>query len=430
MPDLLELLSGAEKPPPAKKSLKRFLGISVLEAAQQRISWAFDSFEKICVSFSGGKDSAVMLHLVMDEAIKRGQKIHVLFIDWEAQYELTIAHVRDCFELYKEHIIPYWVCLPLTTTNAVSVYEPEWVCWDPAKKDLWVREMPEGVISDPAVFPFYEHKMTFEEFVPAFGEWFGSEVRSAACLIGIRSGESLNRFRTLINTRKVKKDGHGWTTRVADPGTFNVYPIYDWHTKDIWTYFGKFNKVYNRLYDRFHQAGLTLHQMRICEPYGDEQRKGLWLFHVIEPQTWGKILARVAGANSGALYAGERGNILGNQQVTLPEGHTWKSFTMMLLDTMPQTTAEHYRNKFAVYLKWYKDNEGLDDVPDSVPGDTGSKDVGSWRRLARCLLKNDFWCASLSFGYQKNSAYKKYQALMKRRRKEWGIFQETVTDDQ
>jgi len=410
-------------------SFKRFLGISVLEAARQRISWTFDVFEKICVSFSGGKDSGVMLHLVMDEAIKRGRKVHVMFIDWEAQYDLTISYVRDCFKLYEEHIIPYWVCLPLTTTNAVSVYEPEWVCWDPAKKDLWVRPLPEGVISDPRGFPFYEDKMTFEDFVPEFGEWFGQDAGSAACLIGLRSGESLNRFRTLISDRKVTKDGRQWTTKVGQPGTFNVYPIYDWQTKDVWTYYGAFEKPYNRLYDRFYQAGLSLHQMRICEPYGDEQRRGLWLFHVIEPQTWSRIMARVAGANSGALYAGERGNILGNQKVTLPDGHTWKSFTMMLLDTMPQATAEHYRNKFAVYLKWYKDHEGLDDVPDSVPGDTGSRDVGSWRRMARCILKNDFWASSLSFGPQRNSAYKKYQDLMKRRRREWGIFAETVTDE-
>lgn len=429
MSDLLTLLEKDPSPSSPKKSLKKPLGISVLEAAKGRVSWVFDTFEKVCVSFSGGKDSAVMLHLVMEEAIQRDRKVHVLFIDWEAQYDLTIRHVRECLNLYRKHVIPYWVCLPLRTTNAVSMFEPEWVCWDPDKQDLWVREMPKDAISDPGYFPFYEDKMTFEEFVPAFGEWFGKDASSAACLIGIRSGESLNRFRTLINDRKGTKDGQQWTTKLASPDTFNVYPIYDWKTEDIWTYFAKTQKPYNKLYDRFHQAGLTLHQMRICEPYGDEQRKGLWLFHIIEPQTWSKVVARVAGANSGALYAGERGNILGNQQVSLPKGHTWKSFTMMLLDTLPHATAEHYRNKFAVYIKWYQDHEGLEDLPDSVPGDTGSKDIGSWRRLARCILRHDFWCSSLSFGPQKTSAYKKYQDLMKRRRKSWGIFQESLADD-
>ena len=51
-----------------------------------------------------------------------------------------------------------------------------------------------------------------------------------------------------------------------------------------------------------HKAGLTIHQQRICQPYGDDQRRGLWLFHLIEPITWAKVVARVNGANSGALY--------------------------------------------------------------------------------------------------------------------------------
>ena len=70
-----------------------------------------------------------------------------------------------------------------------------------------------------------------------------------------------------------------------------------------------------------HQAGLTPHQMRICQPYGDDQRKGLWLFQIIEPETWGKVVARVNGANAGALYAKDSGNILGNLKITKPDGH-------------------------------------------------------------------------------------------------------------
>jgi len=403
---------------------KRYLGKSVYAAAQERIADVFDHFERVCVSFSGGKDSAVLLHMTMDEAERRDRKIHVLFVDWEAQYDLTIRHVRDVLNMYRERVVPYWVCLPLTTTNAVSMIEPEWVCWAPEKRHLWVRDIPKEGISDPACFSFYEDRMTFEDFMPAFGRWLGADGISTACLVGIRAGESLNRFRSLVNENKVTKNGWQWTTRLEGE-VYNAYPIYDWHTKDIWTYFGKHpEKPYNRLYDRFHQAGMTLHQMRICEPYGDEQRKGLWLFHVIEPQTWNRVVNRVSGANSGALYAKGRGNMLGNHMVELPPGHTWKSFTKFLLETMPPKTAEHYRNKFAVYLKWYQDHEGLEDLPDAVEGDTGSKDVGSWRRLARCLLRNDYWCTSLTFQPQKQSAYKKYQELMKRRRSEWGIFDE------
>jgi len=49
-------------------NLREYTNKNVLTAAKQRISYTFDHFEKIMVSFSGGKDSSVMLHLVMEEA--------------------------------------------------------------------------------------------------------------------------------------------------------------------------------------------------------------------------------------------------------------------------------------------------------------------------------------------------------------------------
>lgn len=396
---------------------RRYLGVTVLDAARERIRWTFDSFSRICVSFSGGKDSAAMLHLVMEEAIARGRKVGLLFIDWEAQFQLTIRHVEELFELYRDHVEPYWVALPLTTTNAVSMHEPEWTCWDPAKRDLWVRQPPEHAITDGSTFPFWYPEVTFEEFIDEFGRWYAGETPSAF-FVGIRAAESLNRWRTIARRRASKVDGRHYTTWKGHAAV-NVYPIYDWRVGDIWAYFGRSGKPYNRLYDRMHQAGLTPHQMRICEPYGDEQRRALWLYHAVEPETWARVCARVSGANSGALYAGERGNILGNQKIDLPPGHTWRSFALLLLDTMPPSTAEHYRDKIAVYLKFCESKRI--DVPDAQPGDTGSKDVPSWRRICKVLLRNDYWCKGLSFSPQKPEHLTRYRALMAKRRDAWRI---------
>ena len=52
---------------------KYYIDKTVLEAAKERVEYTFDNFKRIYVSFSAGKDSTVMLHLVMDEAIKRKQ---------------------------------------------------------------------------------------------------------------------------------------------------------------------------------------------------------------------------------------------------------------------------------------------------------------------------------------------------------------------
>jgi hypothetical protein len=41
----------------------------------------------------------LMLHLVMDEAVKRNKKVGILFIDLEGQYKLTIDHIVQCYEM-------------------------------------------------------------------------------------------------------------------------------------------------------------------------------------------------------------------------------------------------------------------------------------------------------------------------------------------
>ena len=59
------------------------LNTNVYEESISRVKWTFDNFEKVYVSFSGGKDSTTMLHIVVDEAKKRKQKIGVLLVDLE-----------------------------------------------------------------------------------------------------------------------------------------------------------------------------------------------------------------------------------------------------------------------------------------------------------------------------------------------------------
>lgn len=408
---------------------KRYLGIDVLTAARQRIAWTFDTFPRIYVSFSGGKDSTVMLHLVMDEAIKRGRKVAVMFVDLEGQYKLTVDFVQAMYDLYADHIEPYWCCLPIALRNAVSVFEPKWCAWQPGREEDWIRQPPPMAITNHNYFDFYQYHehapMEFEDFVPAFGRWYanrdGEEVLTA-CFVGIRTGESLNRWRTIA--------GHG--TKFQDrnhvqhvqQSLWNVYPVYDWKTEDIWVYLGKYNKPYNRLYDRMHQAGLTPHQMRICQPYGDDQRKGLWLFHLIEPETWSRVVARVNGANQGALYVQERGNILGYGKVSLPEGHTWQSFAMLLLESMPERSREHYKNKIAVFIKWYRERGYPDGIPDveDYKAEQG-REKPSWRRVCKMLLKNDYWAKSLGFSMQQaGNAHARYKELMAKRRNAWNIF--------
>jgi len=109
----------------------------------------------------------------------------------------------------------------------------------------------------------------------------------------------------------------------------------------------------------------------------------------------------------------------------LPEGHTWKSFVNLLLETMPPTTSNHYKNKIAVYLKWYQTRGYPNDIPDYASRkEEASGKIPAWRRICKTLLRNDYWCRGIGFSPNKSTAYKKYLTLMKKRRKKWGIYNE------
>lgn len=395
---------------------KRKLEINVLDAARERIAKAFDTCQRVYVSFSAGKDSTVMIHLVAEEARKRGKQFGLLLIDLEGQYKMTIEHAETIFEMYADICEPFWVCLPIHLRNAVSVYETHWLCWDSEKHEAWIRNPPTHAITDPGFFPFFHKGMEFEEFVPAFGAWYAKGQR-CACFVGIRSDESLNRYRTIASMSKETLEGLSYTTRVVE-SVYNFYPIYDWKTADVWAYHGKNPSMpYNRLYDLMYKAGLTIHQMRICQPYGDDQRRGLWLFHLIEPETWARVVARVNGANSGSLYVQETGNITGYRRVSKPPGHTWESFARLLVNSMPPKTKLHYENKIAVFCRWWEQRGYPNGVPDEADYAMEAKrKVPSWRRVVKSLLRNDYWCKGLSFTQTKSEAYEKYLKLMKKRK--------------
>lgn len=388
---------------------KHYLEVDVLTAARQRTVWTFDNFDKIALSFSGGKDSTVMFHITAEEARKRGRKFAVMIVDLEAQYNATIEHMHAMVTEYADCIDLHWVCCPISLSNAVSNFEPRWKAWDEEKRELWVRDKPECAISS---YPFFTDGQEFEEFVILWAEWYAAG-DPLAVLVGIRADESLNRFRTICTFDKETYDGKRFTTLITDQ-VYNVYPIYDWKTRDIWVYHAKDRgKRYNSVYDLMNKAGVPLSQQRLCQPYGHDQRKGLWLYHILEPKTWYKLLCRVNGANSGALYIQENGNVTGVNKIYKPENHTWESFTKLIFATMPKITREHYAKRFASFINGWK-GRGYSTIPDEAPLVLENDHwAPSWRRICKVLLRNDWWCKGLGLTQPKSEAYGKYLEIKK-----------------
>lgn len=389
---------------------KHYRDIDVYQAARARMRLVFEHFDRVCVAFSGGKDSTVTLHLALEVARETGRlPVHAMFVDLEGQYQATIAHVTQMFDC--EDIRPWWICLPINLRNASSVHEPFWCAWQPDREAEWIRPMPShpAVIRDPDYFPFYRYRMEFEEFFPAFNEWLSRDVPTAF-LVGIRADESLNRYLAVKRRAKVKqrawrvpgcKTPVPWSAK-DHPSSRAVtfFPIYDWRFEDLWRYMADHGHPYNRLYDHMYRAGVPFSQMRICQPYGDDQRKGLDLFHKLEPQTWSRVVQRVAGANYGARYSRQR--FLGYRGgLGLPPSFaTWRDYSGFLLRSFPPVLREVYHRRIVRFIQWWEAHGyPLEAWPDAgVPALESRKTQPSWRRVALALLKQDM-ARSLSFGF-------------------------------
>lgn len=431
--------------------VREYLQKNVYEAFLERMEFIFKEFDNIYVSFSGGKDSGLLLNLVLDYRNKYDpdRKIGLFHQDFEAQYTVTSEYVEKTFERVKDQVEPYWVCLPMATRTALSSYEMFWYPWDDTKKESWVRPMPqkEYVVNlDNNPITTYRYRMHQEDLAKQFGRWYKMchGGKKTVCLLGMRAAESLQRYSGFLN-KKYGYKGECWITQHFKD-VWCASPLFDWTSEDVWHAHYLFNYDYNRLYDLYYMAGLKVSQMRVASPFNDYSKDSLNLYRVIDPEIWIKLVGRVQGANFASIYG--RTKAMGYRNITLPEGHTWKSYTLFLLDTLPARLRNNYIKKFKTSIEfWHKTGGGLDEenirelerhgyqirrngvsnytlnkktrivfigkIPDDTDDIKSTKDIPSWKRMCYCILKNDHICRFMGFGMSKQQ--KKHIEVIRRK---------------
>ncbi len=286
--------------------------MNVYEATNARLKTIFEEFDNVYVSFSGGKDSGVMLNATV-EFIKKnypGRKLGVFHIDYEAQYQMTTDYVDSELSKHSEILEVYRICLPIAASCATSMHQGYWIPWDKDNKDLWVRDLPANGITK-----------SNHEF-----EWFTK---------GMWDYELQERFSGWLHTNKNAKK----MTLSAFIDLYDAYPVFDWKVEDVWIANGKFEWDYNKLYDLFYKAGVPYSKMRVASPFHDCGIENLKLYKVIDPKNWAKMVGRTNGVNFAGIYGGT--TAMGWRSIKLPKGHTWKSYMEFILKTLPPS---HLRN--------------------------------------------------------------------------------------
>ncbi len=415
---------------------KQYQNKNVYDALLERLKFLFEEFENIYISFSGGKDSGVLLNILLDFRDKYypERTVGVFHQDFEAQYSVTTEYVERTFERIKNKVEPYWVCLPMATRTAMSSYEMYWYPWDDIHPELWVRPMPrhEYVINmNNNPMSTYRYRMHQEDLAKQFGRWYRMSHgdKKTVCLLGIRTDESLSRYSGIVNKRYGYKGECYITKQFKD--VWVASPMYDWSTSDVWYANYKFGYDYNKLYDLYFMAGMSPDRMRVASPFNDYAKDSLNMYRVIDPEVWTRLVGRVKGVNFGSIYG--KTKAMGYRNLTLPEGHTWESYTKFLLDTLPARIRNNYLKKFNTSIEfWHRTGGGLDEeaiceleskgynimrngvsnytrskhsriiflgpIPDNTDDIKSTRDIPSWKRMCFCILKNDHTCRFMGFG--------------------------------
>lgn len=394
--------------------------MNVYDAALQRIEEAIKTHEDFYVSFSGGKDSGVLVELVIRVARKLGRlPVKVVFSDLEVIFSETERYVKSIMD--QDEVEPYWLCLPEIENNATSVYQRYFRYWG-KDEPCWSRDMPgmPYVINEdniPAwLAPHYNSSNIDQWTITSFGEALCDKngTRDIVNFIGMRSDESYGR---MMNVRAMKgrdkKNHHTYRYVDRQRRTWICLPIHDWAVGDIWHFYASEGLDYNRVYDAMHRMGIPPHSQRTCFAFGEEQKRDLHIWCVIEPETWDRMVNRVAGANFGKIYNHTNIN---SGRVKKPAHITWREYTRILMDSLPDEARSLFEDKFEIVFRYhrvmYQEKEGI--PPETYIQDSrkdvkaamertglGRKYFISWESLAGAIIKRDFVFKRYGFGYSR-----------------------------
>lgn len=208
---------------------RMFLDMSCVDAARERIRHVYDTFDTVCVQFSGGKDSTACLYLAKEVHDERGLgPVKVIFRDEEMLSPSILEYVTKVSQY--DWVDMEWYCLP--------VGQELWVLGSRQYILLWSKTRQE----EGRLFrPFPENAIRAEHFgidpnkpIPRRIDEYTMQGKRGrtAFITGVRANESMIRYRTVTQKLHENYINRPFGLSKAIPLRF-AKVIYDWTSSDV-----------------------------------------------------------------------------------------------------------------------------------------------------------------------------------------------------
>lgn len=242
-----------------------FLDASCVDAARARIRHVYDTFDTVCVQFSGGKDSTAILHLAKEVHDERGLgPVKVIFRDEEMVSPMVIDYVMKVRDY--PWVDMEWYCLPYGAEIWILGRREAALLWSGKRQreGRLVRPMPDFAIN--ATHFGLDHDRPLRESIDYY-TMQGKKGRTAF-ITGVRANESMIRYRSCVQKLHENYIVTPFGVKRGLPLKF-AKVIYDWQTSDVFKFIMESGGEYSEYYDAAEmtgsntRVGIPLHSIAI-----------------------------------------------------------------------------------------------------------------------------------------------------------------------
>lgn len=231
---------------------RMFLDMNCVDAARERIRHVYDTFDTVCIQFSGGKDSTACLYLAKEVHEERGLgPVKVIFRDEEMLSPAVAEYVQQVSEY--DWVDMEWYCLPVGQEVWVLGAREYVLLWSPKREaeGRLFRPFPDNAIRAEhfGIDPGKPIPRKIDEYTMQ-----GKKGRTAF-ITGVRANESMIRYRTVTQKLHENYINRPFKLSKSIPLRFAKI-IYDWTSDDVLKFISEeHNAPYCAYYDYAAMSG-------------------------------------------------------------------------------------------------------------------------------------------------------------------------------